>query len=302
MLGNVTALVDPSGNVVERYDYDPFGAVTVLNPDFSVRGTSSYNWNYFFQGKRYDASVSLYDSRERVYSPILMRSLQADPLGLGPDNNAYRYVGNAPTSLIDPTGSQRVILNPPAGTGRASKWPKYFYYGGMWYSWNGFQAKEIAFGNPYVPPFPIPPGQYMSTGEAITILQVFGGGSNPYRPGGPLGSYLPPGPKPFPLGRPAPPTGLGTGGNFIQDPGLRPENRGTDAPQHNFDPPEAKIPLTRPITPGDIKFPLPKPIMKISPDSIGGELETEPDLYLEWLRARCRGKPMPSPKPNPKPR
>ena len=87
--GNVTALVDTSGNVVERYDYDPYGAATVLNPDFSVRGTSSYNWNYFFQGKRYDGVVGLYDSRGRVYLPTLMRWLQTDPLGLRPDNNYY---------------------------------------------------------------------------------------------------------------------------------------------------------------------------------------------------------------------
>ena len=30
---NVTALFDNSGNVVERYIYDPFGSVTVLDAD-----------------------------------------------------------------------------------------------------------------------------------------------------------------------------------------------------------------------------------------------------------------------------
>jgi RHS repeat-associated protein len=103
-LGNVTALLDTSGNVVERYAYAPYGAVTVLNPDFSVRGTSAYNWNYFFQSKRYDGAVGLYDSRGRAYSPTLMRPLQADPLGLGPDRNDYRWEGNNPTDAIDPSG------------------------------------------------------------------------------------------------------------------------------------------------------------------------------------------------------
>ena len=37
---NVTALVDASGNVVERYVYDPYGAVTVLTPSWAVRGAS----------------------------------------------------------------------------------------------------------------------------------------------------------------------------------------------------------------------------------------------------------------------
>ncbi len=108
-LSTVTALVDTSGNVVERNDYDPFGVVTVLNPDFSVRGTSSYNWNYLFQGKRYDGTVGLYDSRERVYSPTLMRPLQADPLGLWPDDNNYRWVGNDPIDTLDPTGLRKIF-------------------------------------------------------------------------------------------------------------------------------------------------------------------------------------------------
>ena len=32
---NVTALVDTSGNVVERYAYDPYGEVIVLDADWS---------------------------------------------------------------------------------------------------------------------------------------------------------------------------------------------------------------------------------------------------------------------------
>jgi RHS repeat-associated protein len=115
MLGNVTALVDTSGNVVERYDYDPFGAVTVLNPDFSVRGASSYNWNYLFQGKRYDGTVGLYDSRGRVYSCTLMRPLQADPLGFAAgDTSLYRYVFNDPTTDMDPSGLQIFRRRPPS--------------------------------------------------------------------------------------------------------------------------------------------------------------------------------------------
>jgi RHS repeat-associated protein len=109
--GNVTALIDTNGNVVERYDYDPYGAVTVLNPDFSVRGTSSYNWNYFFQGKRYDGAVGLYDSRERIYSPTLMRPLQTDPLGLYPGNNDYGYTRNNPINRVDPNGLESEANN-----------------------------------------------------------------------------------------------------------------------------------------------------------------------------------------------
>jgi RHS repeat-associated protein len=105
--GDVTALLDANGNVLERYLYDPYGAVTALNPDWSVRaGGSAYAATYLWQGKRYDSAVGLYDSRERVVSPALMRPLQADPLGLGPDINPYRWEGDSPAVASDPTGME----------------------------------------------------------------------------------------------------------------------------------------------------------------------------------------------------
>jgi RHS repeat-associated protein len=102
--GNVTALVGTTGSVLERYAYDPYGAVTIMSPSWSTIGASAYGAIYLWQGKRYDGSVGLYDSRGRVYSPALMRPLQADPLGLGPDVNDYRWEGNGPTGAIDPSG------------------------------------------------------------------------------------------------------------------------------------------------------------------------------------------------------
>ncbi len=102
---NVTTLVDVGGNVVERYAYSPFGAVTVLNPDFSVRDSSVYAMPYLWQGMRYESTVGLYSTFSgRVVSPTLMRPLQVDPLGLIPGNNVYRWEDNGPTDALDPLG------------------------------------------------------------------------------------------------------------------------------------------------------------------------------------------------------
>jgi RHS repeat-associated protein len=101
---NVTALVDASGNVVERYAYTPFGTLTVLNPDGTVRSGSAYNVPYGFQGMRIDATVGVQFADNRVYSPTLMRWLQTDRLGLAPDNNEYRFVQNNPINYTDPRG------------------------------------------------------------------------------------------------------------------------------------------------------------------------------------------------------
>jgi uncharacterized protein RhaS with RHS repeats len=42
----------------------------------------------------------------RHYSPTLGRWISVDPLGLGPDTNWYRDVGNDPTNATDPSGLQ----------------------------------------------------------------------------------------------------------------------------------------------------------------------------------------------------
>src|SRR5260221_14114017 len=44
--GDVTALVNGSGSVVERYVYDPYGVVTYLNASWSTLGSRAYAANY----------------------------------------------------------------------------------------------------------------------------------------------------------------------------------------------------------------------------------------------------------------
>ena len=97
---NVTALVDTTGNVVERYVYNPYGDVTVLTPAWTAEG-QPYAMPYLWQGLRYDAAVGLYHADIRDISPTLKRPLQADPLGLAPGNNDYEWEGDdRPIRLI----------------------------------------------------------------------------------------------------------------------------------------------------------------------------------------------------------
>jgi RHS repeat-associated protein len=92
---------------MERSVEDPYGTRTVLTPSFGPRSATPYDWKYYHQGLRLDASGTLYDNRARMYSPTLMRFLQNDPLGFGAgDPNTYRYEGNGPTGGSDPGGLQ----------------------------------------------------------------------------------------------------------------------------------------------------------------------------------------------------
>jgi RHS repeat-associated protein len=108
---NVTALFDNSGSVVERYAYDPFGQVTVLDAGWSTLAGSAFGWVYLHQGDRFDATNGLYHFRHRDYSPTLGRWTSLDPLRYDAgDVNLYRVVFNAPTIYTDPSGQILPLL------------------------------------------------------------------------------------------------------------------------------------------------------------------------------------------------
>ncbi len=105
---NVTGLVDAStGAVVERYHYDPYGAVLYLDPStWNLLGTqaSAFENDYLYTGRRLDAETDLFYYRARYYDPILGRFISRDPIGYGDGPNLYQYVRAAPLVLLDPSG------------------------------------------------------------------------------------------------------------------------------------------------------------------------------------------------------
>jgi YD repeat-containing protein len=60
---DVTALIDTSGNVVERYVYDPYGQASVLTSAWGSRSSSSYGWTRLHQGLEYVGEIGLYADR-----------------------------------------------------------------------------------------------------------------------------------------------------------------------------------------------------------------------------------------------
>lgn len=102
---NVTALINTSGVVVERFYYDPYGSPTFLNPDWTVdTGGSDYGWIYLHQGLRREVKSDTYDNRERPYDADLGRFWSQDPIGYVDGMNLYQYLGSSPTSRRDPSG------------------------------------------------------------------------------------------------------------------------------------------------------------------------------------------------------
>ncbi len=110
---NVTALVNTSGVVVERFAYDPYGKATAYSPTWTELTSSGYGWQYLHQGGRYVsyADSGLYQFRLRDYSPTLGRWVQRDPIEYAAgDSNLYGYVGSRPVTALDPSGLEPEIV------------------------------------------------------------------------------------------------------------------------------------------------------------------------------------------------
>ena len=98
-LGNTTEVTGASGSLQNHYSYTPFGESLSTLEDTS---------NDFEYVGAWGVTTGIYGLRlmgARAYSPVVGRFTSADPLGIrAGDTNLYRYVGNAPTAWIDPSG------------------------------------------------------------------------------------------------------------------------------------------------------------------------------------------------------
>ncbi len=104
-LYSVSALTDSVGNVLERYKYEPYGAVTVMNGDGSLKTTGFVGNPYMFTGQRLDGETGLMYYKNRYYDVDLGRFVGRDPIGyFGGSFDLYEYVGAGVTNLFDPFG------------------------------------------------------------------------------------------------------------------------------------------------------------------------------------------------------
>ncbi len=127
-------LVDEAGELLELYDYSPFGQTRVFVrsgdrdrqaqgsdlclervEDTLVRSAASPRNPYLFHGRWLDIvgqavvddparSRQFYDYRARTYDPLLRQFLQPDPLGYREGMHLYQAFGDNPLRYLDPMG------------------------------------------------------------------------------------------------------------------------------------------------------------------------------------------------------
>ena len=109
------ALIDSSGTVLERYEYDAYGNCSILEPNFAPDpdGKSDYGNNYLFTGRRLDildsSSLKIQYNRNRYYDYYTGRWLTHDPLGYVDGMNLYEYVRSNPVIRADAQGTISII-------------------------------------------------------------------------------------------------------------------------------------------------------------------------------------------------
>src|SRR5690606_33390917 len=102
------AIIQTDGTVDERYGYDAFGPVRIMDRDFDDRGSSVCAWNWLFHGEFIDTETGPYNYGYRYYHPQFGRLIPREPIGEEGGMNLYGFVGNDGVNDVDALG-----LKPP---------------------------------------------------------------------------------------------------------------------------------------------------------------------------------------------
>ncbi|EDP59511.1 RHS repeat-associated core domain-containing protein [Vibrio sp. AND4] len=100
-LGHVQKVLNASGQVVESYQYTPYGQVE--GGDFSQQP-------FGYSTKRSDFASGLVYFGYRFYSPYQRRWLNRDPLQEQGGINLYAYVNGDPLGYVDPDGRNPILI------------------------------------------------------------------------------------------------------------------------------------------------------------------------------------------------
>jgi RHS repeat-associated protein len=102
-LGSIREVTNSAGEVLARYDYDPYGKRTTLPSKVQV--------DFGYTGHYHHAPSGLNLTLYRAYNPALGRWISRDPIEERGGLNLFGYVGNDPVNAIDPVGLIRIYGN-----------------------------------------------------------------------------------------------------------------------------------------------------------------------------------------------
>ncbi|MCX5637101.1 MAG: hypothetical protein NTX52_05335, partial [Planctomycetota bacterium] len=107
-----------SGIVLERYEYDAYGKVRIMNANYVNLSYSLLGNTYYFTGRELDTldagNCTLYYYRARYYAPTTGRFLQRDPLEYVDGMSLYEFARSNSLRWKDPLGLYCGECTPPS--------------------------------------------------------------------------------------------------------------------------------------------------------------------------------------------
>ena len=106
--GNIVLYVSETGGIAAQYTYDPYGNI------IESSGPLANVFSFGFSTKYHDRVIGMISYQERVYSPVLGRWLNRDPVEERGGKNLYAFCLNRPCSFVDKTGRDIWVENTTA--------------------------------------------------------------------------------------------------------------------------------------------------------------------------------------------
>ncbi len=97
-MGSITHVTDEKGKLLNHYEYDAWGNLTLEDEQVSNR--------FKYMGEQFDPVTQQYYLRARFYNPALARFMQEDTYR-GDGLNLYAYCANNPVRYVDPSGHDK---------------------------------------------------------------------------------------------------------------------------------------------------------------------------------------------------
>ena len=111
-LGNVRSVTDGNGNVLEEFDYAPFGEIIRHYKAGPGANDGAREWRFSANELLSEFGDRIYDFQARFYSPYMGRFYSMDPLcEKYYDISPYAYCNNNPFTFVDPEGEKYWIVN-----------------------------------------------------------------------------------------------------------------------------------------------------------------------------------------------
>ncbi len=100
-MGSIIHVTDEEENLLNRYEYDAWGNLTLEEEQVSNR--------FKYTGEQFDAITQQYYLRARFYNPVHARFIQEDTYR-GDGLNLYTYCANNPVGYVDPSRHEKNLL------------------------------------------------------------------------------------------------------------------------------------------------------------------------------------------------